>query len=207
MLRNRAQLPLHEPAGGFLRVAERFLDRGAVVGLHPLEDRLPVVLVEILDQRDRVIGIELPGDVRDLLRLQLVEQVLADEIVHLGEHVGTDDSRERLHQPVAFVATGELDQVGDVGGMERRDQLARGLVVAGFDGVEHLLDEVRPQPVLLVHHRILGIRQGRGGDVLALAHVLLPRLDPVAPSYGRGRSGATTDGPLNRPPDEAFTWS
>src|SRR5439155_20611894 len=34
-----------------------------------------------------------------------------------------------------------------------------------------------------------------------------PRLDPVAPSYGRGRSGATTSVSLNRQPIEPFIWS
>ena len=100
-------------------IAQRFLDRGAVVGLHPLEHRLLLVAVEVLDQRDGVVGLELAGDVRDLLRLHLVEQVLADIIVHFGEHVGADDPGERLDQPLALVARGELDQVGDVGRMER----------------------------------------------------------------------------------------
>ena len=134
----------------FLGIAERLLDRGAVVGLHPLQHGLLLVAAEVFDQRDRVVGLQLAGDVRDLLRLHLVEQVLADPIVHFGKHVGVDDSGKRLDQAFALVARGGLDQVGDVGGMERLDQLSSGLVVAGVDRVEHPFDEFRAQPVLIV---------------------------------------------------------
>ncbi len=88
MFGHRDEVALHQAAGGFLRIAKRFLDRGAVVGLHRPQHGPLLVLVEVLDQRDRVVGLELPGDVGDLLRLQLVDQVLADIIVHFGEHVG-----------------------------------------------------------------------------------------------------------------------
>ncbi len=161
MLGDRAQVALHEAARGLLRKAERFLDRRAVVRLHPLEHRLLVVRVEILDQRDRVVGLELPGDVRDLLRLHLIEQVLADIVVQFREHVGTDDSGEGLDQPFALVAPGELDQVGDVGRVERLDEPACGLVVARVDRVEDLADELRPQPVLFVDRRIAPRLQGQ----------------------------------------------
>ena len=61
MLGHRAQLALHQAAGGLLRIAQRLLDRGAVVGLHRAEHRLLIVAVEVLDQRDRVVGVELPA--------------------------------------------------------------------------------------------------------------------------------------------------
>src|SRR5574338_260621 len=160
---------LQVPTGGFLGIAQRLLDRGAVVGLHLLEDGLLVVAVEVLDQRDGVVGVELPGDVRDLLRLHLVDEAFADEIVHLREHVRADDPGERLDQPLALVVGGELDQVGDVGRVERLDELARGPVIAGLDRVEHAADELGPKPVLGIDDGAR-IARGRGGDVLALAH-------------------------------------
>ena len=75
--------------------------------------------------RDGVVGVELAGEVGDLLRLHLVDQGLADVLVELGIDVGVDDPGERLDQALALVARGKLDQVGDVGGVERLDQLAR----------------------------------------------------------------------------------
>ena len=71
----------------FFGIAQRLLDRGAVVGLHRAEHGLLIGAVEVLDQRDGIVRLELPGDVRDLLRLHLVEQALADVIVHFREHV------------------------------------------------------------------------------------------------------------------------
>jgi hypothetical protein len=38
-------------------------------------------------------------------------------LVHVREHVGVDDLGKRLDQPVALVAGGKLDQIGDVGGV------------------------------------------------------------------------------------------
>ena len=76
MLGHSAQVALHQATGGFFGIAQRLFDRRAVVGLHRPKHRLLLVAVEILDQRDRVVGLELPGDVRDLLRLHLVEQAL-----------------------------------------------------------------------------------------------------------------------------------
>ena len=150
MFGHSAQIALHQPAGRFLRIAQRLFDRSAVVGLHRPEDRLLLVAVEILDQRNRVVGVELAGDVRDLLRLHLVEQVFADVIVHLREHVGADHPGERLYEPFALVVPGKLDQIGDVGGMERLDKLPRGLVVARLDRIEHAGHKPRAQPIFVI---------------------------------------------------------
>ena len=164
---------LHETARGFLRIAQRLLDRGAVVGLHPLKNRLLLVRVEVLDQSDRVVGFQLARDIRDLLRLHLVDKALADPIVHLGEHFRVDDSGERLDEPLALVARGRLDQVGDVGRVQRLNELARGFVVAGVDSVQNALDELGPEPVLLVDRAgVSRVRLGhdRGGDLVVLGH-------------------------------------
>ena len=161
MLGHRAQVALHQPAGGFLRKAERLLDRGAVVRLHLLEDGLLLVFVEVLDQGDRVVGLHLAREVGDLLRLHLVEQVFADEVVQLGEHVRADDPGKRLDQPFALVAPRKLDQVGDVGRVERLDKLARRFVVAGLDRIEHLVDKLGTEPVFLVDRRLRPRVQGR----------------------------------------------
>ena len=143
------------------------------IKIHPLEDRLLVLVVEVLDQRDRVVGVELAGDIGDLLRFHRIEQVFADVIVQLGKHVGTDDPGQRLDQALTLVTRSGLDQVGDVGGMERRDQFAGRIVVPGLDCVEHLVDEFRAEPVFAVDD--LGfpprIDRASGGDWIALRHV------------------------------------
>ena len=179
MLGHRDQVALHQAAGGLLAIGQRFLDGGAVVGLHRPEHGQLFVLLEVLDQRDCVVGIELRGEVGDLLRLHLIDDVFADIIVELGIDVGIDDSGQRLDQVRALVARRELDQVGNVGRVQSGDQFARGFVIAVGNRVEHLAHELRPQPVLFVVNPILG-RQGiglmrRGGDDVAVAHASSPR--------------------------------
>ena len=98
MLGHRDQLALHQAAGGFLGVGQRFLDRGAIVGVQRAEDLALVLGLHVLDDRDGVVGIELGGDVGDLVRRERVDQVLADIIVHLGEHVAVEQVAERVRE-------------------------------------------------------------------------------------------------------------
>ena len=89
-------------------------------------------------------------------------------VIKLREHVGADDPGERLDEAFALVAAGKLDQVGNVGGMQRLDELAGSLVVALVDSVEHAFDELGPKPVLLVHHRMIsGFDVGNSGGCAA----------------------------------------
>jgi hypothetical protein len=94
--------------------------------------------------------LRVPAERSDLLRLELVVQALADELIHLREHVRADDAGQRLDQAFPLVARGKLDQVGDVGGVQRLDQPPRGFVVAVIDGIENPADEFRAQPVFFV---------------------------------------------------------
>ena len=126
-------------------------------------------------------------------------------LVELGIDVGVDDFGQRRDQPLALVGGGQLDQIGDVGRMERLDHRARGFVVARLDRIEHARDEVRPQPVILVEH-LGALHVGRGGSwmpgsrvgaamsSLSLICHSLPKR--VAPSYGRTASGASRAGRL-----------
>ncbi len=110
MLRHRDQVALHQAAGGFLAIGERFLDRRAVVGLHRPQHRALLVLLEVLDDRDRVVGVELAGDLGDLLGRHFADQDLADVLVHFGEDVGVDESGQRGDQPLALVGAGQFDR-------------------------------------------------------------------------------------------------
>ena len=75
---------------------------------------------------------------------------------------------------VTLVGRREFDQVGDVGRVQFGDQRPGFLVVAVGDRVEHFADELRAQPVLFVHNRVVfRLNVGfvrRGGDDVAVAH-------------------------------------
>jgi hypothetical protein len=68
-------------------VSERAFDGRPLFGLHRGEHRRLVVLVEILDQRDRVVGLHLLGEVGDGPRGQRLDEQLANVIVQFGEHL------------------------------------------------------------------------------------------------------------------------
>ena len=207
MRRHGAEVALHQAPGGLLRIAQRLFDRGTVVRVHGPQHRLLLVAVEVLDQCDGVVGLQLTGDVGNLLRLHLVEQVLANVIVEFGQHVGADDAGERLDQPLALVPLGELDQVGDVGRVERLDEPASGLVIALVDRIEDAVHEFRAQAVFLVDRGAVGgVRFGDqvGSDAVIIGHDAPLSAGLGRPSYGRHRSGATVAASLNRAPDQAF---
>ena len=165
----------HQAAGGFLGVGERFLDRGAVVGVERAQHGALLLLLHVLDDRDRVVGLELAGDLGDLVRLERVEQLLAHPVVHLGEHVAVEQVGERGGERAPVVAVDQLEQIGDVGRVERLDQGAHALVVAGLDPLDHLADEFGLQPVVLVEPGLGGGgRFGVGGFEVAVAHLALP---------------------------------
>ena len=86
--------------------------------------------LHVLDDRDGVVGIEFGGEIRHLLRIEGVDQVLADVIVHLGEHVAVQQVRDRMGQRRALIARRQLEQIGDVGGVQRLDQRAGALRLA-----------------------------------------------------------------------------
>ena len=70
----------------------------------------------------------------------------------------------------AFVASSELDQVGDVGRVKRLDEAASSLVIAFVDRVQHLVDEFRAEPVFLVDGGV-GIVLGKVGELVVFGHV------------------------------------
>jgi hypothetical protein len=49
VLGHRDKIALHQPTGGLLRISERALDRSAVRRIEFGEDRLLVIVIEVLD--------------------------------------------------------------------------------------------------------------------------------------------------------------
>lgn len=88
------------------------------------------------------------------MRFERLDQLLAHIVVHLGEDVAVQQVRDRTRKVDAFLVPDQLEQVGDVGGVERLDQRARTLVVARLQRVEHGRNIFGLQPVVLVQLRI-----------------------------------------------------
>ena len=153
MLGHRDEIAAHQPPGGFFRIGQRRFDRRAVFRLHFGEDGLLVFLVEILDHRDGVVGIEQFGDIGDGFGGQILDEQLADVIVELGDDLDAHQVADRAGQRAALVAVDQLEQVGDVGGVERLDQGVDRVVLARFQRFFYPADEIGLEPVLLVEVR------------------------------------------------------
>ena len=184
MLRHRAQVALHQAAGGFLRIA-RALPRPRRGRRAPSAGAPPAGR----PRRD-------PRSARPRRRSRAARRcprpaAAPSRRAGLRGHNrsfprarrGSTIPASALTRPSRSSRAGKLDQVGDVGRVERLDQPARGFVVAGLDRVEDLVDELRAAAGLPRRSPNWRgpIRRGRGGDVLALAHSRSPRCTRARP--------------------------
>ena len=83
--RHRDELGLHAPAGRIFRVVQAALQRDALGRRQLLEDLGLVVLRQVFEDVDRVVGIEVAHALGDGLGRQLLEDFLADRVVDLGQ--------------------------------------------------------------------------------------------------------------------------
>ena len=109
------------------------------------------------------------------VRLERVDQVLADIIVHLGEHVAVEQVGDRARPAAARSSCGVSSNRSAMSAGWSGSTSARArLVVARLDRVEHRADEFGLQPVVLVELIGVVIEFGRAvhGRQLGLAHRL-----------------------------------
>jgi hypothetical protein len=105
--------------------------------------------------------------------LERIDQILADVIVHLGEHVAAEQVGDRPRECRAILLRGQLEQIGDVGGMQRLDQRTRALVVAILDRIQDGTDEFGTQMVVAIE-LVFGLGLGFDLGKLKFAHGCLP---------------------------------
>ena len=158
---------------------QRALDRGAIFRLHRLQHRLLVGFLQILNDRNGVVGVQLGREFRHLFWRQRADQVVAHIIIEFGKDFRADQVAQRRGHVGAPLGRSQFQQVGNVGGVKRRHQLARFFAVAILDRVEHGRQIFGLQPVVLIvaglrrlDHRIFEIipmHQGFG-HIAALAH-------------------------------------
>ena len=102
-LRRGHHLALHQAAGRILFVAQAALDGGAVDLGHGRQDALALVVLEVLDDGGRVVGIQLlqrfgQGAVRHPL-----QHFLANAVVQFGQGRGQQLGRQPQHHDRAML--------------------------------------------------------------------------------------------------------
>ena len=150
VFRHGHELAAHQAPGGFFRIGQRAFDRGAALRLHFGKDRALVGRIEILDQLDRVVGLQLVGNQRHRVGGQRLHHFLADPVVQLGDHFAGHQVADRDGQVGAFVGVEQFEEVGHVGGVERFDQLVDFALAVFLQRKAHGADIFGLEPVFLV---------------------------------------------------------
>ncbi len=199
--RHRDQLAAHQPPGAIFRIGQRLFDQGAVGGRNGLEHQFLVVVLELGNDMDRVVGLELADRGDRLGDAEFLDDLVADLVVKLGEDVGRKVGAQGLDDLAAFVATQVLQQIGDVGAVDRLEQ---GADFVGVVAIERLPDRRNHG---LVEREAL-VDGGRFGAVfidlghrLRHRHCLLPGVSKMAPrwaSMGERYSQGRQSRPIGR---------
>ena len=150
MLGHRHKLALHDTASGFFGVGQRVFDDSAVFGVQLGKNGLLVLFLHILDDRDRVICIQLSSKPSNLCCGQGVNDILADIVIDLGQHFGAHQLAHADGKVTAPLRRRQLEQIGNVGFVERFNQPVDFLGVARFHGVQHAVDIFAGQTVVFV---------------------------------------------------------
>ena len=123
--RHRDEFGLHPPAGGIFRIKQAALERVALRRRQLFEDFFLVLFVEAFEQFDGVVGFQFANAFGDRLRLEFLEDFLADGIVDFVERREVEIGAGQFHQVDAVVGFERLDQVAEIGLMQFRHDLAQ----------------------------------------------------------------------------------
>ena len=106
----------------------------------------------------------------------MFEDVLADRALELAEHLAEVVGREQRDQLLAIVGREEAHQIGEVGRVQGRDQLAQTRGVAAIGGVDHHVDIGRVQRIVVAKGEILQVFGGgrSQGLVRRSGHAVYP---------------------------------
>ena len=186
MFGHRHEVAAHQSAGGFFREGKRGFDRDAIFRLQRGQNRLLVILVQIFDQLNRVIGFQLFGNLRHAGRGQRFHHVLADIIVEFSDHLAAHQIGDGGGQITPFVPVEQFEKVSDIGGVKRFDQIVNPLSLAVFQRIANGADEFGLERVVLVHplvvdavvgacpfvRRTLGVQRGQHHIIIGRALIL-----------------------------------
>ena len=176
--RHRDEFGLHPPSGGIFRIFEAALERVALQRRQLFEDFLLVFLVHSLEQFDGVVGFQFANTLRDRLRLEFLEDFLADGIIDFVERREVEIGSRQFHKADTVVGIERPDQVAEVGFMEFADDLAQKYRIGGVNRVRDLLDEFGADVAVGIPHRET-VEHRRVGWIAQRPHHRPCRASPV----------------------------
>jgi len=173
--RHGDEFGLHPPAGGIFRIFQAALERIAFRLRKLFEDFLLVLLVEALQQLDRIVGLQFANALGNRLRLEFLKDFLADGIVDFVQRREVEIGAGEFHQPWPLVRIERFDQVAEVSLMEFGDNLAQKCGIAALNRPRDPRDEFGTDIAVLVAHRVKFEHRIRPGGGVSHIHVIAIR--------------------------------
>ena len=119
--RHGDELCLHAPAGALLGIVERAAQPDALGEGQLRQDLVLVLLVEVFQDVDGVVGIEFLHRLRDLLVGQVVDDVEADRLIDLGQRGEVEVLAQQIDQRQPLLGQQRLEQVAEFGLVQPAD--------------------------------------------------------------------------------------
>ena len=151
--RHRDELGLHPAAGGVFRIQQAALQRVALGRRQLFQDFFLVLLVEAFEQFDGVVGFQFANALGDRLRLEFLEDFLADGVIDLVERREVEIGAGQFDQLDAIVGLERADQVAEIGLVQFGDDLTQQRPVGGLDGAGDFVDKFVADLSLFIPHR------------------------------------------------------
>ncbi len=151
--RRRHQRRLHQAAGGILRIFETALERDALDSRHRLEDFALFLPVEILEQHERVVGLEFRHAIGDRPGRQFLENLITNIGIDFGERGEVEVAAHEFDQLRARIAGQILDKGRKIGLVQIARQTPHLVRVFGRNRIGDIGDEFRPDHAVFVIFR------------------------------------------------------
>ena len=104
------------------RDSQAFRDTGSLLARDRVEDLLALRVVEILQDGDGIVALHVLDGLGGPLRADLPDQLLADLVLDMGKHVAAQHIVGDGDEAASLAGTEPLDQIGNVGLVQGRDQ-------------------------------------------------------------------------------------
>jgi len=100
-----------------------------------------LIALELLDKLNSVIAVQFVDDLNQRVGTELIDQVFANRLVEMNEHLGIEFIAEKIFQTRPVLRGQSLEQIGHIRRMQRFRQLPQAGAVLASDSRQGLTNE------------------------------------------------------------------
>jgi hypothetical protein len=146
IIRQGHELARHEPAGRIFRKGEPLLQAGAFGKRQGLEDRSLERGLEVGKEAHRIVGLEAGDDPRRGLGSEILDESGADLGIEISQRIGRELLAERAHEPRPVGGVELLQEIGEIGRVERNGEAGGEVERVGRQRLRDLGEERLGEP-------------------------------------------------------------